>query len=93
MAVVLATLGCAVGRFIAGAPPAGARSSAPPPLRATAPGRALLAQRCSGCHVTPDPGSMSAESWQAALERMKRMRLPDSEWDSLAAMTTHETRR
>lgn len=69
--------GCAVGRFIAGAPAAGA----------VAPEHALLVRRCGGCHEVPDPTRMSAEAWSGSLERMKRrMTLPSNEWDSLAAM-------
>lgn len=79
IAIVLFTSGCAVGNFITGAPSA----------HGSAPTHALLARRCGGCHMVPDPGTMSATGWQAALERMKlRMRLPASEWDSLAAMPT-----
>ena len=73
----LMSAGCAVGRFIAGAPAPGGTTSSP----------ALLARRCSGCHEVPDPLRMSPEAWQSALERMqRRMRLPQAEWDSLAAM-------
>jgi hypothetical protein len=69
--------GCSVGRFIVGAPQPGMTTHA----------QGLLVQRCSGCHETPDPKSMTAEDWQASLTRMKRrMTLPASEWDSLAAM-------
>ena len=65
-----------------------------PSSRSMTPARALLAQRCGGCHAVPDPASMSAGAWQAALERMKRrMRLPASEWDSLAAMASSDVRR
>lgn len=79
VAIVLLTSGCAVGSFITGAPP----------THGPVPTHALLARRCGGCHVVPDPGTMSATAWQAALERMKlRMRLPASEWDSLAVMPT-----
>ncbi len=36
---------------------------------------------------------MSAAAWLAALERMKvRLRLPESEWDSLAAMARRRWR-
>jgi len=69
--------GCAVGRFIAGAPAPGA-TTAPP---------ALVAMRCSGCHEAPVPASMTADAWQSSLTRMRRrMQLPEAEWDSLAAM-------
>lgn len=69
--------GCAVGRFIAGAPAAGA----------VPPEHALLVRRCGGCHAVPDPAAMSAAAWSASLERMKRrMTLPAGEWDSLATM-------
>lgn len=69
--------GCAVGRFIAGAP-------ATDPV---APEHALVIRRCGGCHEAPDPAAMSAEAWTASLERMKRrITLPAGEWDSLAAM-------
>ena len=77
IALALISTGCAVGNFVAGAPSS----------RSLAPGRALLERRCSGCHMLPEPSSMTITAWQAALERMKRrMRLPASEWDSLAAM-------
>ena len=77
IALALVATGCAVGNFVTGAPS----------TRSMSPARALLEHRCSGCHVVPEPAAMSAAAWQAALERMKRrMRLPASEWDSLAAM-------
>jgi hypothetical protein len=73
--------GCAVGNFVTGAPS----------KRSVTANRALLERRCSNCHATPDPGSMSGADWQASLERMKRlMQLPASEWDSLAVMASHE---
>jgi hypothetical protein len=54
---------------------------------ATPAGSEILARRCGGCHARPDPAKMSAEQWQAALERMKRkITLPGAEWDTLAAM-------
>jgi hypothetical protein len=69
--------GCAVGRFIAGAPAPGATASSP----------ALVVRRCSGCHEAPVPASMTADAWQAALVRMRRrLQLPEADWDSLAAM-------
>jgi cytochrome c5 len=50
-------------------------------------GSEILARRCAACHARPDPGRLSAEQWQAALERMKRkVTLPAAEWDTLAAM-------
>ncbi len=74
--------GCAVGRFIAGAPARGG-----PPASSGSPAQGPLARRCAGCHEAPDPAAMSGAAWQAALERMRlRIRLPQSEWDSLAAM-------
>lgn len=83
VALALATTGCAVGNFIAGAPSS----------RSAAPGSALLARRCGGCHVVPEPAAMSTAAWQAALGRMRqRMRLPASEWDSLAVMPTRDAR-
>jgi len=78
LALSLLSGGCAVGNWLVGAPS----------TRGTATPDALLARRCSGCHDTPDPATMSREDWLAALERMKkRMRLPESEWDSLAALS------
>ncbi len=77
VAVGLASTGCAVGNFITGAPSQRPRS----------PELALLARRCSGCHVTPEPADWSPQEWRAAVERMKRrMRLPETEWASIAAM-------
>jgi len=74
---LLAASGCAVGRFIAGAPATPNDD----------PNQSLLVHRCSGCHATPNPAGMSGEAWQVSLERMKRrITLPASEWDSLAAM-------
>lgn len=76
-AIVLGGPGCAVGRFIAGAPSPGSRP----------PRQALILDRCSGCHEPPKPDAMSADAWRSALARMqRRIRLPESEWDSLAAM-------
>lgn len=78
-ALTLLTAGCAVGNVIVGKPS----------TRPTEPHAALLVSRCSGCHDVPDPGSMTAGEWHDSLERMKRrMRLPQSEWDSLAAMAS-----
>jgi len=83
VALTLISSGCAVGNFITGAPSS----------RTTTPSGALLVRRCSGCHLVPDPAAMSTAAWRASLERMKqRMRLPASEWDSLAAMPTLDTR-
>ena len=77
LALALLTLGCAVGNFVTGAPS----------QRSSTRSRALLERRCNSCHIAPEPSAMSAAAWQAAIERMKqRMRLPVSEWDSLAAM-------
>jgi len=77
LGAVVPSAGCAVGRFIAGAPAPGATASSP----------ALVTMRCSGCHEAPAPASMTAEAWQAALTRMRRrIQLPEAEWDSLAAM-------
>ena len=84
VALALGTTGCAVGNFIAGAPSSHSLASS----------QVLLERRCSGCHMLPEPSSMSVAAWQAALERMKlRMRLPASEWDSLAAMPALGARR
>lgn len=84
IAAALTLAGCAVGNFLVGAPSS----------RSMTPARALLMRRCSDCHDTPGPGAMSAAAWQSALERMKRrIRLPASEWDSLAAMSAHEVQR
>ena len=77
LAACTAVAGCSVGRFIVGAPQPGSVTHT----------QSLLSRRCSGCHETPDPHDMTAEEWQASLTRMKRrMTLPASEWDSLAAM-------
>ena len=74
--IALAT-GCAVGRFIAGAPSTQERHAT----------NELIARRCSGCHEVPDPAAMTAEGWEQSLVRMRRrMTLPEAEWDSLAAM-------
>ena len=77
---------CAVGNWIVGAPSA---AHAPQATRVTVTpgGSTLVARRCANCHQAPDPAAMSAEAWNAGLERMKlRMHLPAAEWDSLAAM-------
>lgn len=80
--------GCAVGRAIVGAPPAGANAVTSAPAAAAAPNaHMLLARRCVGCHAVPEPAKMTAAEWDAGLTLMKkRLRLPDAEWDSLAAM-------
>lgn len=79
-AAALLAGGCAVGKFVTGAPSA----------HEARPDQALLVRRCSGCHEVPEPKAMRAAEWQAALERMKlRMRLPETDWDSLAAMSAH----
>ena len=77
LAAVATLSGCTAGYWIAGAPASRHAAAASP----------LLARRCANCHVVPDPAAMSAAAWKAALERMKvRVRLPASEWDSLATM-------
>jgi hypothetical protein len=79
-AFAFAVSGCAVGNFLAGAPSS----------KAIATNDALLLRRCTGCHEVPDPAAMTSASWLASLERMqRRMVLPASEWDSLAAMAEH----
>ena len=79
VAFIFITTGCAVGNFVTGAPSS----------RSATPARVLLERRCSGCHMAPEPSSMSTAAWQAALARMKqRVRLPASEWDSLAVLPT-----
>ena len=76
-ALALSACGCAVGRFVAGAPSG----------RTNIPSHALLIRRCGNCHDVPVPESMSRTAWVASLDRMKvRMRLPESEWDLLASM-------
>lgn len=95
LVLALVSTGCSVGRFIAGAPSPGGsgtrHENAGAATHTAATSHELLARRCAGCHVTPVPGEMSAAAWQASLERMKlRMRLPASEWDSLAAMPTRD---
>jgi hypothetical protein len=81
---LLALAGCSVARFIAGAPA----------TRDAAPQSMLLERRCSGCHDAPDPAVMTATAWRASLDRMRRrMTLPESEWDSLAAMRRDDARR
>jgi hypothetical protein len=76
-ALGLSVASCAVGNFIAGAPSTHERTAS----------AGLLAHRCGSCHEIPDPNAMTGKQWQDALERMhRRMQLPDSEWDSLAAM-------
>ena len=85
----IAAAGCSVGRFIAGAPAPGIAGQAPATVQGSGnrPGSALLVRRCSGCHEIPQPAEMSAREWQEGIVFMKRrMRLPDWEWDSLAAM-------
>lgn len=78
VAMTAGLAGCAVGRFIAGAPSQ---------REGTAATTSLLARRCSGCHAIPDPASMPAAKWQDGLDRMKRrLQLPAAEWDSLQAM-------
>jgi hypothetical protein len=84
MAIPLGIAGCAVGRIVAGAPSGSA----------SAPAGTLLARRCGGCHEIPDPTRMTAAAWSSALGRMKqRIHLPESEWDSLAALGRSEARR
>lgn len=81
LAVVLALTGCAMGRYIAGAPS----------TREQGTTNGLLARRCGGCHAIPHPEAMPAAEWRAALDRMhQRMRLPASEWDSLATLARAE---
>ena len=50
-------------------------------------GQRLLLRRCQNCHAAPAPAGMTAEKWDRGLARMrKRMHLPASDWDTLAAM-------
>lgn len=76
-AAVIPLAGCAVGRFVVGAPAPGSAR----------PAQAILLRRCSSCHATPDPAAMTAAEWQAGLALMKqRLHLPQAEWDSLAVL-------
>jgi hypothetical protein len=53
---------------------------------------ALLSTRCGSCHAVPNPATMPAEKWLAALDRMKhRMQLPAADWDSLAALAADDS--
>src|SRR5262249_61868903 len=80
----LSLAGCAVGNFIAGAPSSRERDTAD----------GLLSRRCGGCHAIPDPAEMTGAEWQDALASMhRRVRLPASEWDSLAAKRREVRRR
>jgi len=82
--VIALLQGCAVGRFLAGAPP---------DRNAPAPTHELLARRCGGCHDIPNPARMSGDDWRASLADMRRrFPLPESEWDSLAAMALDASR-
>ena len=82
--IPIAIAGCAVGNFITGAPS----------RKSIAAANGLLARRCANCHEIPDPSAMSASAWQSSLDFMKlRMQLPQSEWDSLAAMGGSEAQR
>jgi hypothetical protein len=79
-ALALAIAGCAAHQRIEPSATAGAANTTPA-------GSEILARRCGGCHARPDPAKLSAEQWQAALERMKRkVTLPAAEWDTLTAM-------
>jgi hypothetical protein len=80
-ALAMTLAGCALGNVIVGAPPASEHGTANP----------LLARRCGGCHEVPNPARMSREEWSRSLARMqRRIHLPASEWDSLAAMGRSE---
>ena len=75
--IPLATVGCAARGGQANLRPARAQSES----------ATLLARRCGDCHAVPRPASMSRSEWLDSLTRMRRrMRLPESEWDSLTAM-------
>ena len=78
--LVVALAGCAAHH-------AAESGAANPTASSTSAGSEILTRRCSGCHARPDPAKLSAEQWQAALERMKhKITLPAAEWDTLAAM-------
>ncbi len=80
--MAVAAAGCAAHQQAQVATPAAATA-----VHASAAGSEVLARRCGGCHATPDPNQMSAATWDAALERMKRrMQLPAADWDSLATL-------
>ena len=82
VALVLALAGCAAHHAVE--PSAMATGTT---ANATPAGSEILTRRCGGCHARPDPAKLSAEQWQAALERMRRkVTLPAAEWDTLAAM-------
>lgn len=50
-------------------------------------GQHLLLRRCQGCHAPPDPFHMSGPDWAAGIQKMKkRLHLPATEWDTLAAL-------
>lgn len=77
----LALGGCAVGEFLAGAPSTRERITSTD----------IVARRCAGCHVPPNPARMSRVEWLAGLDRMhRRMQLPPAEWDSLARLARPE---
>jgi len=54
--------------------------------------RELLRRRCQSCHRLPRPETKSERAWRDALTRMKRrVALPPADWDSLAALGTHDS--
>jgi hypothetical protein len=80
LGLALALAGCAAHQRLEPSPTTAA-------VNATPAGAEILTRRCGGCHARPDPAKLSAEQWQAALERMRRkVTLPAAEWDTLAAM-------
>ena len=77
----LALGGCAVGDFLVGAPSTRERIAS----------TGIVARRCTGCHVAPNPARMARTEWLAGLDRMhRRMQLPAAEWDSLARLARPE---
>jgi hypothetical protein len=94
--LIVAIVGCAARSEVATVVPAG--SSPKPQSQAAAISAAattpdpLLSRRCGGCHAVPQPAKMSGRAWLDGVKRMRRrIRLPESEWDSLAAMAVGDT--
>ena len=56
------------------------------------PRSSLLARHCGNCHAVPRPRALSGRRWLDGLTRMRRrIRLPESDWDTLAAMALGDT--
>ena len=85
LAVVGLAAGCATAAMIPHATAVEAQKSGVG-LETLEHGRGLFLARCGNCHMTPDPGSRSAEQWALILPEMREdSHLSDAEASQVLA--------